>query len=170
MDDLFKKTEKADEVLIGCLPILCLKENNGDNPFLNEIYKRVPKADYYMGGMGGSKPALGTYQVFKTQGKPSILNCCVKTYPGLELLKSDNLEKRRTYFEKILIDVRKKYPTEQMYFSAFDIKGMEDIASRFNIIILTDNPEENSAEFDPKDIQNVILYPTDYVIMSERND
>jgi len=169
MDDLFRKPEG---VLIGCLPILCLKENNGENSFLNEIYKRVPKADYYMGGMGGmggSKPALGTYQVLKTPEKPSILNCCVKTYPGSELLKSDNLEKRKTYFEKILIDVRKKYPTEALYFSAFDIKGMEDIASLFRVIILPDDQAEHPAEFDPKDIQNVILYPTDYVIMSERN-
>ena len=162
MDNLFKKTE---ECVIGCFPILCLKANNEENSFLNEIYNRVPKADYYKYNMGGLKPELGTYQIFKTPGKPSILNCYVKTYPGS--FKSDNLDKRREYFEKILTDVLKKNQSKSafdFYFSASDIKGMEDIVSRYNGIIL-ELPSEtiDSPPFDPKDIQKVVLYPNDYV-------
>ena len=168
MDDLFN-----EETVLGCFPILCLKENNGENSFLNEIYTRIPKADYYKYNMGGSKPELGTYQMFKTPGKPSILNCYLKTYPGSEFLKSDNLDKRRGYFEKILIDVQKKYPAEstKLKFSAFDIKGMEDIVSRYNAIIISDKTAsetetEDVPPFDPKDIQKVVLYPTDYVLFN----
>ena len=166
MDDLWQ-TACAQEAFIGCLPILCLKENNGESSFLNAVYKHVPKADYYIHHQE-TKPALGTYQVHKSAGLPTILNCYVKTYPqGETVLKSDNLEKRRAYFEKILQDVRKMYPNNPFYFAADDIKGLEDILRFHNGVVyhpLAEDRAYGSPPFTAQDILKVVLYPTDFVI------